>query len=95
MEGRIKPEPFSWAKSTELLCAEVGALRHGPSGKTLAAFACREGIAALPGLPGLRQSIGNELIECRAFQTVEVLHAQRRLLKNMLGYFKRRDRSPH
>ena len=33
-----------------------------------------------------------QFLECRAFKTVEVAFAGRRLLKNMLSHFKRRYR---
>ena len=35
---------------------------------------------------------GTQFLECRAFQTAEVAFAGRCLLKDMLCYFKRRDR---
>src|ERR1039458_4184237 len=35
---------------------------------------------------------GTQFLECRAFQTAEVAFAGRRLLKDMLCHFKRRDR---
>jgi hypothetical protein len=34
---------------------------------------------------------GTQFLECRGFQTVEVAFAGRRLLKDMLRHFKRRD----
>ena len=34
---------------------------------------------------------GTQFLECGGFQTVEVAYAGRRLLKDMLRYFKRRD----
>jgi len=43
-----------------------------------------------PPFDRLASGSGNQLLECRAFQTVEVTFAGRRLLKDMLGHFKRR-----
>jgi hypothetical protein len=40
----------------------------------------------------LASGSGTQLLECRAFQTVEVAFARRRLLKNMLRHFQRRYR---
>ena len=39
----------------------------------------------------VRSGSGTELFEGRAFQTVEIALTERRLLKNMLRHFKRRD----
>ena len=39
----------------------------------------------------LASGSGTQLLECGAFQTVEVAFARRRLLKNMLRHFKWRD----
>jgi hypothetical protein len=40
----------------------------------------------------VRSGSGNQFLKCRGFQTVEVAHAQRRLLKNVLRHFERCDR---
>jgi hypothetical protein len=42
----------------------------------------------------LASGSGTQLLECRAFQTVEVAFARRCLLKNMLRHFQRRYRLP-
>src|SRR5260370_25233491 len=39
----------------------------------------------------VRSGSSTQFLKCRAFQTVEVALAQRRLLKDMLRHFKRRD----
>ena len=43
----------------------------------------------------LASGSGTQLLECRAFQTVEVAFARRCLLKNMLRHFQRRYRLPY